>query len=315
MSQGHDVRVLLRPGSDRRNLKGQSIEVVEGDLRDQDSLQAALSSCDYLFHVAADYRLWIPDPKVMYEINVQGTRRLMQLARQADINKIVYTSSVATLGIHSDRTPANEESPVSIENMVGHYKRSKYLAEGEVKKMVKESGLPAVIVNPSTPIGPGDVKPTPTGRIIVDCINRKIPAYVDTGLNIVHVDDVALGHLLALEKGSIGERYVLGGEDMSLKDILVCICEMTSQKPPRLSIPHNVVLPMAWICERWASLTGVQPIATVDAIKMAKKHMFFSSQKAKEKLGYQSRPAREAISDAIEWFLEQNYCQLNKSSS
>ena len=284
-------------------------DIIEGDLRNTEVLQQALNSCDYLFHVAADYRLWIPDPETMYRVNVDATRNLMQLALRAGVKKIVYTSSVATLGIHADLTPANEESPVSIENMVGHYKRSKFLAEEEVKLLVRESALPAVIVNPSTPIGPGDVKPTPTGRIIVDCVNGKIPAYVDTGLNIVHVDDVARGHLLALEKGEIGQRYILGGEDMKLRDILACICEFTGKKPPALRLPHDLVLPLAWLAEKWASLTGIEPLATVDAIRMAKKHMFFSSEKARTALGYQSRPAREAISDAIDWFVRQQYCK------
>ncbi len=309
VEEGHEARVLVRPGSDRRNLEGLAVDVVEGDLRNSQSLQQALISCDYLFHVAADYRLWIPNPEAMYRINVDATRDLMQLALRSGVKKIVYTSSVATLGIHADLTPANEESPVSIENMVGHYKRSKYLAEEEVKKIVRESGLPAVIVNPSTPVGPGDIKPTPTGRIIVDCVNGKIPAYVDTGLNIVHVDDVARGHLLALEKGIVGERYVLGGEDMKLRDILACICEFTNKKPPVIRLPHELVLPIAWFAEKWASLTGKEPLATVDAIRMAKKHMYFSSEKARTELGYQSRPAREAISDAINWFIRQQYCE------
>ena len=308
VAEGHDVRLLLRNASDRRNINGIEAEIVEGDLSDRDSLKTAVTSCDYLIHVAADYRLWIPDPENMYRTNVDGTRMLMQLAQEAGVRKIVYTSSVATLGIHADHTPANEESPVSLDDMIGHYKRSKFLAEEEVKKLVRESNLPATIVNPSTPIGPRDIKPTPTGRIIVDCVNGKIPAYVDTGLNIVHVDDVARGHLLALEKGEIGERYILGGEDMPLKEILSCICKITGQKPPGISLPHNLVIPFAWIVERWAAISGIEPLATVDGIRMAKKHMFFSSRKAVTQLGYSSRSASEAISDAVNWFIEQGYC-------
>lgn len=309
LEAGHDVRVLLRPGSDRSNLEGLPVEIAEGDLTREESLKKAIVSCKYLFHVAADYRLWIPDPDLMYRTNVEGTRKLMQLARDAGVEKIVYTSSVATLGIHADRSPANEESPVSIKDMIGHYKRSKFLAEQEVHELIRKQELPCTIVNPSTPIGPRDVKPTPTGRIIVDCINGKIPAYVDTGLNIAHVDDVARGHLLALEKGEIGERYILGGEDMSLREILACICELSGRHPPAISIPHNLVLPVAWIIEKWSALSGAEPLATVDGIKMAKKHMFFSSDKARTKLDYRSRPARQAFEDAINWFRENGYCE------
>ncbi len=307
LNSGHDVRALLRPGSNRTNLNGLSVEIVEGDLCDSASLRSAVVGCKYLFHIAADYRLWVPDPAPMYKANVEGTRNLIQYATECGIEKIVYTSSVATLGIHADRSPANEESPVSLNDMIGHYKRSKYLAEEEVMKLVTDISAPVTIVNPSTPIGPRDIKPTPTGRIIVDCLNGKIPAYVDTGLNIAHVDDVARGHLLALDKGKIGERYILGGEDMSLKDILRQICEVGKRKPPGISLPHNLILPFARLIELWADMTGVEPLATVDGIKMAKKHMFFSSAKAKNELAYQSRPASEAISDAIKWFQLNGY--------
>jgi len=287
------------------------VEVVEGDLTDSESMRKALTSCDYLFHVAADYRLWIPNPALMYQTNVDGTRILLQHAAEAGIKKIVYTSSVATLGINPDRSPANEDTAVCLADMIGHYKRSKYLAEEEVHKLVKSQNLPVTIVNPSTPIGPRDIKPTPTGRIIVDCLSGRIPAYVDTGLNIAHIDDVARGHLLALEKGAYGERYILGGEDMSLKAILETICEIGKRKPPKISIPHNLILPVAKLMEIWAGFTGVEPLATVDGIKMAKKHMFFFSEKAKEKMGYQSRTARAALEDAIDWFVLNNYCKAS----
>jgi dihydroflavonol-4-reductase len=310
LEDGHEVRALVRPGSNRTNLENLPVEIVDGDLIDSSSLKKAVSCCDYLFHVAADYRLWIPDPDLMYQTNVAGKRHLMQHAAEAGVKKIVYTSSVATLGINPDRSPANETTSVSLANMIGHYKRSKYLAEEEVHKLVATHKLPATIVNPSTPIGPRDIKPTPTGRIIVDCLSGRIPAYVDTGLNIAHVDDVARGHLLALEKGEIGERYILGGEDMSLKSILELICEIGHRKPPRISIPHNLILPIAKLIEIWAGFTGLEPLTTVDGIRMAKKHMFFSSAKAVEKLGYESRPAREAIEDAINWFLDNNYCNV-----
>lgn len=310
IADGHEVRALVRPGSNRSNLDGLSVEIVEGDLTDPVSLGKAVSSCDYLFHVAADYRLWTTEPELMYKTNVDGTRMLMQHAADAGLKKIVYTSSVATLGIKPDRSPANEDTPVSIDDMIGHYKRSKFLAEEEVNKLVKSIQLPVTIVNPSTPIGPRDIKPTPTGRIIVDCLSGKIPAYVDTGLNIAHVDDVARGHLLALEKGEMGERYILGGEDLSLKAILGLICEIGQRKPPAISLPHNLILPIAKLTEIWAGFTGVEPLMTVDGIKLAKKHMFFSSARAIEKLGYQSRSARQAIEDAITWFVENNYCSI-----
>ncbi|NKB37583.1 MAG: NAD-dependent epimerase/dehydratase family protein [Gammaproteobacteria bacterium] len=304
---GHDVRAMVRRGSNRANLSGLELEIVEGDLCDSGSLHNAVANCRYLFHIAADYRLWVPDPEQMYKANVEGTHNLLRHATEHGVKKIVYTSSVATLGIHPDRSPANEDSPVSLNDMIGHYKRSKYLAEQEVIKLVSDIGAPVTIVNPSTPIGPRDIKPTPTGRIIVDCLNGKIPAYVDTGLNIAHVDDVARGHILALDKGKIGERYILGGDDMSLKEILQKICEAGNRPSPKISIPHNLILPFARLFELWADMCGIEPLATVDGIKMSKKHMFFSSRKAKEKLGYQSRPAHEAISDAIKWFQLNGY--------
>jgi dihydroflavonol-4-reductase len=312
LEESHDVRVLVRPGSNRQNLKSLPIEIVEGDLTNSNSLKSAVIGCKFIFHVAADYRLWIPNPEVMYQTNVDGTRLLMQHAADAGIEKIIYTSSVATLGINSDKTPANEETPVSLKDMIGYYKRSKYMAEEEVHKLVKMLNLPVTIVNPSTPIGPRDIKPTPTGRIIVDCLSGRIPAYVDTGLNIAHVDDVARGHLLALEKGEIGERYILGGEDLSLKSILEIICVIGKRKPPKVSIPHNLILPIAKLIEVWAQFTKVEPLTTVDGIRLAKKHMFFTSAKAKEKLGYESRPAKQAIEDAINWFIENDYYSIDK---
>ena len=220
LQRGHEVKALVRPGSDRRNLENLDIALVEGDLTDTASLKRAVSGCRVLFHVAANYRLWIPDPERMYRTNVDATRELLRAAADAGAGRIVYTSSVATLGINPDRSPADETTPVALGDMVGHYKRSKFLAEQAVRELVEEQGLPAVIVNPSTPVGPRDVKPTPTGRIILDTLRRKMPAYVDTGLNIAHVDDVAAGHLLALDRGEPGRRYILGGENLSLQAIL-----------------------------------------------------------------------------------------------
>ena len=306
---GHDIRAVVRPGSDRRNLEGLPVEVVEGDLNDKVSLVQAVRGCSAVFHLAADYRLWIPDPDNMYQTNVKGTRNLMLASAETRVEKIVYTSSVAVLGLNKDGSPANENTPMAAEDMIGHYKRSKYLAEKEVIKLVDEHGLPAVIVNPSTPLGPRDIRPTPTGSIVVETLNDRMPAYVDTGLNIVHVDDVAKGHLLAFEKGKIGERYILGGENLSLQAILGIICELSNKKPPSIKLPHNLILPIAWFMERWATISKKEPRATVDEIRMSKKCMYFSSDKAIEELGYQFRPAQEAINDAIEWFIKNGYCK------
>ncbi|MCZ6803613.1 MAG: NAD-dependent epimerase/dehydratase family protein [Proteobacteria bacterium] len=307
VNNGHDVRALLRPDSDRRNLEGIEFEVIEGDLRNTESLKRAVSGCNAVFHIAADYRLWIPDPDTMYKTNVNGTRNLIIAATDAGVDKIVYTSSVATLGINNNGTPSDETTPVLLENMFGHYKRSKFLAEQEVSKLVKERSGPVTIVNPSTPVGPRDIKPTPTGKIVLDTLRKRMPAYVDTGLNIVHVDDVANGHLLAMEKGIIGERYILGGDDMTLASILEYICVNQDMSPPTIKLPHNLVLPIAWFMERIASITGKEPRATVDSVRMSKKRMFYSSAKAKEKLGYHSRPGVEGLEDAIDWFNAENY--------
>ncbi len=300
----HSVRVLLRPNSPKDNIAGLDVETSIGDLTDTSSLKQAANGCTALFHAAADYRLWAPHPQSMYATNVDGTRNIMQAALDAGIERIVYTSSVATLGLNQDGTPAGEEAASSLDHMIGHYKRSKFMAEAIVKDMVAVEGLPAVIVNPSTPVGPRDIKPTPTGKMILDAARGRMPAYVDTGLNIVHVDDVATGHLLALDRGTIGERYILGGENMSLKDILSRVAAITNRKPPRICLPHNAVLPLAWIAQSLARIfpgTG-QPMMTVDGVRMAKKHMFYSSVRAEQELGYMHRPAIEALRDAVVWF-------------
>lgn len=310
INEGHDVRTLVRPGSNRLNLDGLRVEIVEGDLTNEDSLRKAVLQCDNLFHVAADYRLWVPEPKAIYQTNVEGTRNLIRCAVEAGVKRVVYTSSVATLGLNTDRSPSNEETPVTLEQMTGHYKRSKFLAEQVVKELVETIGAPVVIVNPSTPVGPRDIKPTPTGRIFVDTLNNRMPAYVDTGLNIVHVDDVAYGHMLAFKRGEIGERYILGGENMTLKDILTAISDFSGVSRPKIRIPHNVVLPIAWIAERWSSISGKPPIASVDEVKMSKKYMYFSSEKAIQKLSYNPRPAMEAIEDAISWFRANGYSSV-----
>ncbi len=304
LAAGDTVRVLARPSSDRSNITGLAVEIAEGDLTDRASLASALAGCQALFHVAADYRIWIPNPDSIYRVNVEGTRDLMLAALEAGIQRIVYTSSVATLGIRSDGLPSDEATPVTLDDMVGHYKRSKFLAEAEVRRLVEEQGLPVVIVNPSTPVGPRDIKPTPTGRLIADAATGRMPAYVDTGLNIVHVDDVAAGHLLAFHRGRIGERYILGGDDLTLREILATIAALTNRRPPSISLPHNLILPLAYIMEAWTRLTGAtDPQLTVDGAKMARKKMFFSTAKAERELGYHHRPAHDALADAVAWSL------------
>jgi len=305
---GHSVRVLLRPTSDRRNLDGLSIDIATGDLTNTASLRAALNGCEALFHVAADYRLWVPRPDSLYVTNVAGTESLMRVAADAGVPRIVYTSSVATLGLNANGSPADEFTPVAFEDMVGHYKKSKFLAEEKVRQMVRENGLPAVIVNPSTPVGPRDRKPTPTGRMVLDAACGRMPAYVDTGLNLAHVDDVAAGHLAAFERGQIGERYILGGRNISLREIFVLISQLTNRPPPRVKLPHAVVLPLAYIAEAWARLTnGSEPRLTVDGVKLARKHMYFSCARAERELGYRARPVDAALKDAIDWFRQNGY--------
>ncbi len=305
---GHHVRALLRPESNRRNLEGLQCEEVIGNLSDPGSFDRALNECDALFHVAADYRLWVPDPVNMYKTNVTGTRELMQAALRAGIKRIVYTSSVATLGLNVDDSPADEETPATLDDMIGHYKRSKFMAEVEVKKMIAEENLPAVIVNPSTPVGPRDVKPTPTGRMVLDAAAGRMPAYVDTGLNIVHVNDVANGHLLAFEKGVTGKRYILGGKNLTLQEIFSLISTVTGRKQPHIRLPHNLILPIAILLEGWARLIGSgEPRVTVDGVRLAKKKMFFTSRRAREELGYTPRPVKEALMEAIAWFARHGY--------
>ena len=303
-ADGARVRAIARPGSDRRNLQDLDIEVVDGDLTDTPTLREAVAGCSALYHAAADYRLWVRDPEAMYRTNVDGTVALMRAAADAGVDRIVHTSSVATLGIPTDGSPGDEETPVSLDDMVGPYKRSKFLSEEAVRRMALEEGLPAVIVNPSAPVGPCDIKPTPTGRLIADAAAGRIPAFVDTGLNIVHVDDVAAGHVLAHDQGRVGERYVLGGEDMTLRQILGTVARLVGRPPPRVRLPHAVALPIAHISEACARVFGGEPRATVDGVRLARKRMFFSSAKAARDLGYKPRPAETALSDAAHWFLK-----------
>lgn len=300
-AQGRQVRGLVRSTSSRANLAGFPGTLVEGDARDPAAMVRAASGARWLFHVAADYRIWAPDPEEIVRNNLASTRAVMEAALTAGVERLVYTSSVATLK-PLPGGPADETRAATPEQAVGAYKRSKVVAERLVEQMVSERGLPAVIVNPSTPIGPRDVRPTPTGRIIVEAANGKMPAYLDSGLNLVHVDDVAAGHVLALEKGRVGERYILGGQDVTLGAMLAAVAKEMGRRPPKISLPRGPLFPLAYANEALARITGKDPFLTVDGLKMAKHHMFFSSAKAAAALGYHARPWEIALTDAIAWF-------------
>lgn len=308
LSSGHEIRALVRPDSNLRNLAGLEVEVVTGDLRDPASADCALKGCNALFHVAADYRLWVPRPEEMYKTNVEGTRNILLAAGRRGLERVVYTSSVATLGCLPCGSPADENTKVTLADMIGHYKRSKFLAEGEVLRLVNEDSLPVVIVNPSTPVGPRDIKPTPTGRMILQAAGGRMPAFVDTGLNFVHVDDVAKGHVLAFQRGVIGERYILGGHNITLKEVLNELAAITGHPAPGLCLPHDLILPLAYVVEALARMRGSrEPFLTVDGVRLSKKKMFFSDEKARKDLGYRPRPVSEALKDAVEWFRENGY--------
>lgn len=314
LAAGWQVRALVRPSSTQSNLRGLSVETVTGDLTDAASLDRAVAGCQALLHVAADYRLGSSRPQELYRSNVDGTRNILQAAVRAGVQRIVHTSSVATIGLPADGSPGTEDTPVTLEDMIGHYKRSKFLAE-QVAIETARNGAPVVIVNPSTPIGPGDVKPTPTGQIVLDAARGRTPAYVDTGLNIVHVDDVAAGHLLALQSGKPGERYILGGEDMSLREILEQVSRLVGRPPPRIRLPHAAVLPIAYIAEGFARLTGTTTRVTVEAVRMSQKRMYFSSARAARELGYRWRPPAEAFADAVAWLKEEGYLGADPEQS
>jgi dihydroflavonol-4-reductase len=299
---GYEVKAMVRETSDRRNLAQLDVETVVGDLRDDASLATAVKGCTAVFHVAADYRLWVPDPDVMEDINVAGTRRLLRQAMDAGVEKIVYTSSVATVGIPHGGESGNEDTPVSLDDMIGPYKRTKFLAEQVAQRMAHEDQCPVVIVNPSTPIGPGDIKPTPTGQVIQDAVHGRMPAYVETGLNIVHVDDVATGHLQAFDHGRTGQRYILGSENVSLKQLLEQVAEIVGRTPPRIRIPHEVAMGIAYAAEAWARVSGKPPQVTRDGVRMSRKKMYFTSDKARKELGFEPRPAVRAVEDAVSWF-------------
>jgi dihydroflavonol-4-reductase len=304
---GFAVRALVRKTSPRGHLEGTPVEFAEGDLRDAESVRQAMAGVRHLFHVAADYRLWARNPAEITEVNVAGTRTVMTEALRAGVERVVYTSSVATLTLNMEGTPVDETLPLTEAKAIGAYKRSKVAAERLVEAMIANEKLPAVIVNPSTPIGPRDVKPTPTGRIIVEAASGRMPGFVDTGLNLVHVDDVAAGHIAALHKGRIGERYILGGENVELSNMLADICALAGRRPPRLRFPIGMVMPFAYAAEGVARVTGREPFVTRDGLRMARYRMFFNAAKAERELGYRARPYREGLEDAVKWFRTAGY--------
>jgi len=305
--QGADLRLLVRATSDLRNVDGLKADRVVGDLCDPDSLGTALSGCDVVFHVAADYRLWIRDPDQMYRANVEGTRALLDAARRNGIQRFVYTSSVATMGFTKNGHPEDEQSPVSLEDMIGHYKRSKFMAE-RVAIQAGQSGMDVVIVNPTTPVGECDVKPTPTGRIVVDFLKKKFPAYVDTGLNLVDVRECARGHVRALESGRSGERYILGGENLTLKQILDKLATITGLPSPKLRVPYAVALAAGVVDEVVTGrVMGGEPRATIEAVRMSRKKMFVTSAKAERELGWREVPVEKGLRRAVNWFRENGY--------
>lgn len=308
--QGSDLRLLVRPTSDLRNLEGLNADRVAGDLRDPASIEKALSGCDVVFHVAADYRLWVRDPAEMYRSNVEGTRSLLEAARKQGVRRVVYTSSVATMGFTSKTNYGNvadEQSPVLLADMIGHYKRSKFMAE-QVAVEAARSGVDVVIVNPTTPIGERDIKPTPTGRIVVDFLKRKFPAYVETGLNLVDATECARGHVQALEKGRAGERYILGGENLTLKQILDRLAAITGLKSPTVKLPYFFALATGVVDEMvMGRLLGREPRATIDAVRMGRKMMFVSSAKAERELGWRTVPVEGALRRSVEWFRANGY--------
>ena len=303
---GIKVCALVRPNSDLRNLATLKVELLQGDLLDSDSLHRALSECRQLYHLAAHYALWAEDPSVFYVVNVAGTRTLLETAQKRGIERIVYTSSVSAIGLPQDGGSGTEETPVSLNQMIGHYKRSKYLAEQEVLTLARE-GLPVVIVNPSAPVGAGDVKPTPTGQVIVDFMKGRMPAYIETGMNIVDVDDVATGHLLAMAKGRQGERYILGCKNLMLKDVFDILSRLTGVKAPSLQLPRSLVLPLAYINQWMADLTGQPPRIPLEGVKMAKYRMHYDCSKAIRELGIPQTPPETALEKAVRWFRDHRY--------
>lgn len=303
---GTDVRVLARPGADLQNLQGLTVEQVAGDLRDPASLRAALTGCRQLYHVAAHYALWAKDPSIFYDINVTGTRNLLKAARAAGIERTVYCSTIGAIGLPPGGGLGTEDTPVSLDQMAGHYKRSKYLAEQEVLKLARE-GLPVVIVNPSAPVGEADVRPTPTGQVIVDFMKGRMPAYIETGMNIIDVDDVAAGHLLAMRKGRQGERYILGCKNLMLREVFGILSALTGIKAPTIKLPRLAVLPLAYVNHWIANLTGRPPRIPLEGVKMAKYKMHYDCSKAIRELGLPQTPPETALEKAVKWFRDHGY--------
>ncbi len=306
-AQGAELRLLLRPGSRTQNIDGLRAERFAGDLRTPELLRPGMEGCELVFHVAADYRLWIPRPEEMYRTNVEGTRGLLQAAREAGVRRVVYTSSVATMGFRSDGQPVDEDAPVTLDDMVGHYKRTKFMAE-QVAIAAARAGQDVVIVNPTTPVGEQDLRPTPSGRIVVDFLRRKFPAYVDTGLNLVDVAEVARGHVAAAEKARPGERYILGGENLTLKQFLDKLASITGLPSPRVRVPQAAALAFAVVDTVWTGvLMGREPRASLDAVRMSHKKMFVSSARAQRELGWRMVPVEDALRRAVEWFRAHGY--------
>ena len=306
VNRGSDIRVLTRGESDVQNLVGLTVERVEGDLRDEASLRKALTGCQQLYHVAAHYALWAKDPSIFYDVNVTGTKNLMAAAQAVGTARIVYCSTIGAIGLPPGGGLGTEETPVSLNQMIGHYKRSKYLAEQEVLKLAK-AGLPVVIVNPSAPVGAGDVKPTPTGQMIVDFMKGRMPAYIETGMNIVDVDDVAAGHLLAMEKGRIGERYILGNKNLMLREVFEILSHLTGVKTPTVKLPRLAILPLAYLNQWIANFTGQPPRIPLEGVKMARYKMHYDCSKAIRELGIPQTPTEVAFEKAVRWFRDHKY--------
>lgn len=312
LEEGARIRCLVRRGREHLIPDSDLVEITTGDLRDPDSVDACASGCDAIFHVAADYRLWVPDPSAMFAVNVQGTRHVLNAARKNDVKRVVYTSTVGTLGIPMDGSAGNEETPVSFKDMVGPYKQSKYLAEQEALRAAQD-GLDVVVVNPSTPVGPGDVKPTPTGKMILEFLQRRMPAYLNTGLNLIHVRDVAHGHLLALKRGRRAERYILGNQNLTLREIFEMLSRITGIPAPRIRLPRLPVLLLAYVSHWWSLwITKKEPRIPLDGVRMAAHHMFFDSSKAVRELNLPQTPVWEALREACEWFHQNGYVNGRK---
>ena len=306
LHDGREVRVLVRSTSNLSNLKGLDVEIVTGDLLDADGLCRGLKGCDVLYHAAADYRLWTRNPDEMYRTNVGGTTATLEAALESNLSRVIYTSSVGTLGNPGDGTAGNEDTKVSLADMVGPYKKSKFLAEREAERFIAR-GLPLIIVNPSTPVGPWDIKPTPTGKIIVDFLKRKMPAYLDTGLNLIAVEECARGHILAEQKGAIGRKYILGNANLSLRDIFTMLQDITGLLAPKVRLPYTPVLLAAWLNEGLSRITGREPLIPLSGVRMAAHHMYFDSGRAVRELGLPQTPVSEALKRAVEWFRNNNY--------